>query len=162
MVREEFQHLMAIAIGKAVKAGLPLEQQYWSWDNAHANMTTAEAQALAGRKHIRLPLPPWSPDMHKVIEHVMHTLKTGFSEALDLTEELPTPKQMQHMVRGIFYDIPAAHIQADVDTLPLTYLSIAAPQGKKITVFEGDEQQGEKLLGRVVGVEGDWAPKALR
>lgn len=157
MVRQEFEDLMTIAFERAEELGLPKDQQFWSWDNAHANMTTEDAERL-GRAGIRLPLPPWSPDMHRVIEHVMHTVKTGFAERLDYAAELPSPRQMQHMVQDIFYSIPKEHTKADCDTLPLTYESIRMPQGEKRPL---NDKKGE-LLWLLEGVGGDWAPKALR
>jgi hypothetical protein len=114
----------------------------------------------------RIHLPPYSPDMHKVIEHEVGQLKRAVYTRLYKEHYNVTSAQVQQIVRDIFYcnvddpvskkkaaDLKAGMIKrlkADSDDLFYTYKVISMEEGT-----EWVDDQG--IVHR--GVGGGW-PKA--
>ena len=94
----------------------------WSLDNApvHAkayNDLTWKNKPAGDFGHAQPP--PYSPDLHKVIEHVHGTVCVKFREELDkMTHPLPTIKEYFRKIQLIFYtSITAQSVQEDVRSL---------------------------------------------
>lgn len=100
----------------------------WSFDNDKIHQNKNIWQALQINSRNRYPLPPNSPDMHKVVEHCVAILKDRFQAWLYSS---PTPLSMaayqRHLKRIFEEHITAASVAADVATLPDTYHAILHP-----------------------------------
>lgn len=78
----------------------------------------------------RLYLPPLSPDMHKVVEHVHGNLaKQHEAWRRSLWPNKPTPQQCIDKMEQLFYSYPVQAIQKDVDSLLATYDAIEDAAG---------------------------------
>jgi hypothetical protein len=110
---------------------------YYSWDNAsfHTSMNLEEVGTCTSDMW---ELPPNSPDMHKVIEHVVGRVKMALRNALCDNAKLTTVNKLKHECKRVFFEITAESVQKDIDSLPNTYKHIHTKQ-----------KQG--------GREGDWA-----
>ena len=85
----------------------------------------------------RVPLPPRSPDMHKVIEHsynwLTHTLKKGLLPCCSIINR-QRPFSLAFwpkLVEGVYLSLPVEGVRKDVMSLPDTYLWIANNEGKR-------------------------------
>lgn len=110
---------------------------YYSWDNAsfHTSMKLEDVGLTIGDLW---DLPPNSPDMHKVIEHVVGRVKRELRNALCDNANLATVNDLKTECKRVFFGITAESVQKDIDSLPSTYKHIHAK-----------ETQG--------GREGDWS-----
>lgn len=79
----------------------------------------------------RLPLPAKSPDMHKVIEHVMAIIKSEFRKELGrLPNERLTAQGYCDLLKNIFDNkITKTGVMRDVESLVDTYKAIVARKG---------------------------------
>jgi hypothetical protein len=125
-----------------------------SWDN-----NRIQKNADLGRMGVdpaeKVPLAPYMPDGHKVIEHVFAVVKHKLVDAIySIGNQRLTPIFAQQLVLWCFQQaISAQSVSRDADTLPLTYEVIATPAGQ---MFMGPD-------GRLhEGTGGDWAPKRYR
>lgn len=110
----------------------------------------------------RVPLSPYSPDIHKVIEHVFGRIKPRLPEMCwDLTGGAKDPQPNLKVIRDAYVRLVRRHteqetIAADVRGLVMTLRVIAAEKGEYI----------EKVLKHstllIEGTAGDWPPKVLR
>jgi hypothetical protein len=81
-------------------------------------------------KDHRLYLPPLSPDMHKVVEHVHGNLTRQHTHwRRSLFPNKPTPQQCIDKMEELFYKYPVDAIQKDVDSLLKTYDAIEHAAG---------------------------------
>lgn len=84
----------------------------------------------------RAPLPPYSPDMHKVIEHVFNTssqiLKTQVFPAViaDHRDRPLSVKTWKKIVEGTVKGTPLSSIRKDVNSLRKTYRYIIKHGGE--------------------------------
>jgi hypothetical protein len=78
----------------------------------------------------RLDLPPLSPDMNKVVEHVHAWLTKKMHAWLrSRAADKPTPRQCMMQCKEFFSQYPRASIQADVDSMQATYAAIQQQAG---------------------------------
>ena len=132
---EEFEDVMIVVNAKAKQVAernpkvfgserssrLPL----FSFDNPpihqKANLSRADVKAEQ-----RVPLPPRSPDMHKVIEHCFGILSRAMNEKLLEDSSIKSIDQYKAVIESLFYScITQESIQADVVSLVDTYKYIA-------------------------------------
>lgn len=107
----------------------------WSMDNEKIHdaawPTIKQQQGLTDAQ--RMKLPAKSPDMHKVIEHVMGNLKTWFQYALLSPEyrdkRLDTAGYMALMKDIFFTKVTQQSVYSDVMSLADTYHEIELAQG---------------------------------
>jgi hypothetical protein len=119
----------------------------WSFDNARHHTSALESGQLAPAgitKRTRARLPPYSSDMHKVVEHAIANTVATFHRKLRASRRVRTMAGYISMLRAAFFEVNTAdRINRDVESLMATYRVIAA----------------SKANG---GVEGGWPPKQYR
>ena len=119
----------------------------WSFDNARHHISALESGLLepAGvTKRTRARLPPYSSDMHKVVEHAIGNTVAAFHRRLRANSRVRTMEGYIAMLTAAFFEVNTAdRISRDVSSLKGTYRVIAASRA------EG-------------GVEGGWPPKQYR
>jgi len=78
----------------------------------------------------RLDLPPLSPDMNKVVEHVHAWLTKKMRSWLrSRAGNKPTPHEAMKQCKEFFSQYPMESIQADVDSVKATYAAIQQQAG---------------------------------
>jgi uncharacterized membrane protein len=151
--RKEFEDIMLIAqqAARARLAALGLSP-FFSWDNNRIQ-ATANLANMGILPHEKVPLAPYMPDAHKVIEHTFARIKAEVKDAVYLLgpDTVMTPALAQSIVYARFWQQQQATIRADVDSLPLTYAAIAR-QGQ-FTWLDGSKH---------TGVAGNWPAKKYR
>ena len=85
----------------------------------------------------RLPLLEYSPDIHKVIEHVHSNLQQQFSMVLREDATINPPQQYVSLLLKLFHELQQASIKRDVKSLKGT-------------------------LQAIIDIGGDWPEKRLR
>lgn len=153
MTKEEGLDHLSCILNQLEAKGIPKQEMYLSWDNAHANPTAADLLHIGVDPTKRLPLSAYSPDIHKVIEHFFHRLKVAFREARLHYPQITTAREAAQLLRMLASNMPQEHIEKDAETLKLTYQIIATDKGVKFTGADGKEH---------VGTGGDWAPRRYR
>lgn len=123
-----------------------------SWDNAHNNATAADLQDGGFHELKRIPLPPYSPDMHKVVESFLGRLDADFHKRLLHHPSYRSPEQLQSLLLHAFTCMPREHIEASVKGLRLTYRMIFEPAGQEFT-------EGGKAY---TGCGANWPPHKFR
>lgn len=116
---------------------------FYSWDNAswHASVKLENVGLTTADKW---ELPPNSPDMHKVIEHVVGNVKRALRNKLVDNARLCTVERLKPACEDVFFNqIAKESVQKDIDSLPNTYKHIHAKKN-----------QG--------GTEGNWAQARYR
>jgi hypothetical protein len=123
-------------------------QPIWSYDHAghHDTADVNERLARIGitqQDSSRCPLPPVSPDFHRVIEHVHAIVCGAFNKKLRTLKGKRTAKYYQRVFKRTFHSvIKASTIQKDILGLPELWTTVSA----------------SKADG---GTEGDWAPQDM-
>ena len=127
-----------------------------SWDN-NKIQKNADLGQMGVLPEEKVPLAPYMPDGHKVIEHVFARAKHELVEQvyqLGSEADRITAADAQRMVRNALSKVATpAQIKKDVDSLPLTYEVIARPRGQ---LFLGRDGKWHR------GTGGDWPPKIYR
>lgn len=157
MVRAEFlDHLRNIVRALQTK-GVLRPDMHFSWDNAHNNGTSAELQAAGFSTHDRMELPPYSPDLHRVVEHAIGSIKAAMDATMLTMARSGWPDQpplaFQAALRNACNTITPAGIRKDADGLPLAWRVVAGAEGQKVADTSGREWEC---------TAGDWLPKQLR
>lgn len=125
----------------------------YSLDHAPNNVTPADLLDRMNSDPTDVaPLPRYSPDAHKVVEHFINRLEACFYQACARSTDVHTPADLQRVLRTTFYAMPAEPIEKDVASLPLTYRAISTPAGKAFTV------EGKRYFGS----GGGWPAQGLR
>jgi hypothetical protein len=105
----------------------------WSFDNDRIHQNPVTLARLKINSRNRFPLPPNSPDMHRVIEHTVGRLKTAFRKWLYAHPGPRSNKQYQAVLERIFYECPKvagpAAIKKDVLGLPKLFKLIRLARG---------------------------------
>ncbi len=96
---------------------------FYSWDNASFH-TSLKLQDVGLSETDMWLLPPNSPDMHKVIEHVVGRVKRALREELCDNANIKTVEQVKRVCRDVFFRITTESIRKDIDSLPNTYKHI--------------------------------------
>lgn len=109
------------------------QQLVWSFDNDRvhqAALPMLREQGLLTTTN-RAPLPPFSPDMHKVVEHCIARLTCMVAAELADTEDihLDVAHWMARLEQMFFGAITADSIARDVDSLADTYRAILEVEG---------------------------------
>lgn len=96
-----------------------------SMDNDTAHKRARLDERCIWDRRMKYSLPPLSPDMHKVVEHV-HAFLVQAMQAWRQTlwPHKPSEQQCKEKLVQLFYSYQPASIQADVDSLPDTYQAI--------------------------------------
>lgn len=155
MTKEEFTDIMGLLVRQARedlqrKCGL---EPIFSYDN-NSVQANAKLAAMNLAEENKLELPPWSPDMHKVIEHVFAVLKGKVqARLLKLNPKCLTPAQARDLVEECFFEITTQGIRADIESMPITWHIISTEEG---LLSQGPD-------GRIYkGAGGGWAPTGHR
>jgi hypothetical protein len=98
----------------------------------------------------KLELPPYSPDMHKVIEHVFAILKGQVQAEMLRNNPASLKSAAAHKIVEVYFKggISKHSIQADVKSLPVTWHIISTAEG---VTAEGPDGKMYR------GTGGDWA-----
>lgn len=115
----------------------------FSYDN-NKIQADAKLQDMGITPEEKLELPTYSPDMHKVIEHVFGILKGQLqAEMLRTNPSKLSARKAQRMVRAYFMGgISKESIQADVKSLPVTWHIISTPEGVEELGPDGHMHKG--------------------
>jgi len=122
------------------------------------------------RSNLKIDLPKYSPDMHKVVEHIFARLKPLVYEEMYRLDHPATAQEVQGMVRRIFNcEVPdddpdksksallkeqfRKSIEEDSESLVNTYRVIATDAGVMFMDEKGKTH---------IGVGGDWPPGTYR
>lgn len=113
--------------------GLQQQQVVWSFDNDRVHTAALPELRVRGllTQDNRAPLPPHSPDMHKVIEHCIGRL-TGMvvAELADTEDVNLSVAHWQARLQDMFFNyVSAESIARDVSSLAATYQAILDVQG---------------------------------
>jgi hypothetical protein len=99
----------------------------FSFDNWAGHNTAAELGIMEGGN--RVPLPPGSPDMHKVIEHIFNRLANAFGRELWLYAREDDVEVYCDVVQKILFSMDVRSIRKDIRSLQDTYQSIIQSGG---------------------------------
>lgn len=103
-------------------------QPVYSFDNWSGHKQAAEALHLDVKEGTRAPLPPKSPDMHKVIEHVFNTVQNEFGKRLWMHPGEHDMSTYLAVLEDILFNfITVESVRKDIDSLPKTYEHIMTP-----------------------------------
>lgn len=137
---EEWSHVMQDIMAAAARlrlsgewpAGAPI---IYSFDNDKIHQKPETLAALKINYKNRLPLPPYSPDMHRVIEYTVGRLKTAFRKWLYAHPGANTMEKYQDALTTIFFNkkkksvADAETINKSVKRLPSLFKEILAAKG---------------------------------
>lgn len=105
-------------------------QPIFSLDNSPVHETAEQVVDVPSRA----PLPPYSPDMHKVIEHTFNWLNHSLKNVIPYID----PKQHSihfwgNLVQDMYCSLPVESVRKDVESLRRTYQWIIENLGKRAT-----------------------------
>lgn len=104
-------------------------QPIYSYDNDPIHLTDLVKTKLRIRADCKYPLPPNSPDLHRVIEHVMATLKGGMRGYVHSVRGRRPIDEAMGQLRSLFNGLKAKSIADDVAGLHELYKEIIAAKG---------------------------------
>ena len=121
MTIREFVHNIKEAASKVQAFGAAHPELFvggavWSMDNVHAHGADADCAAL-GIKVMRMP--PYSPDMHQVVEHAIGYLKDEFQKAAwaEGRTDCNDPNHWWRLLQGVAERVlTAAYVAKAVDS----------------------------------------------
>lgn len=102
----------------------------YSFDCWSGHNVAAELGIVEGDIDSRAPLTPFSPDMHKVIEHVFNRVDHRFGEELWLGVDVDDINVYAECVTQILFTFDPESIRKDIRSLKGTYRDIIAHQGE--------------------------------
>lgn len=111
----------------------------FSFDNASIHESAMEwradrsglMQMMGFKREQRIPLSPYSPDLHRTIERAHARATTAFHKYLYANPSVNTISEYKFHFERIFKDVNnAAVIAADVSTLPELYHWVHAHNGE--------------------------------
>lgn len=123
---EEFQDILNEIVGRTrlLQLAHPTwhgDGAFFSWDNASFHRSAHLPIGVGAR----LEIPPKSPDIHKVIEHVFHPVKQAFRRAFGRRRKVKSVKQamllLEQVVEGC---VDAESIRRDCSTIRATLQTI--------------------------------------
>ena len=101
----------------------------YSYDNDPIHLTQLAKLQLKIPDDCKYPLPPNSPDLHRVVEHVMAHLKGAMRQHMhSATGKRPVEEAKAQLLR-VFEGLKAESIASDVKGLPLLYRAIISLRG---------------------------------
>ena len=153
LVAQEFEDIMRPLVAQAKldmwRLGFPAR---FSYDN-NRSQGAALLHRMGMQPQDRVPLAPHMPDGHKVIEHVVHQVKSQFWASLYEMGDVNTDAEAQARLVQVFFNISTTSILQDVQSLPVTYQIIATDEGVAFLGIDGRQH---------VGTGSDWPPSAYR
>ena len=94
----------------------------YSFDNPSIHQQALEQlEALGITQGDRAILPEYSPDIHKVIEHVHSIFQREFRKQLREDASIVTFQQYHQLVEDVFYGLSQSSIKKDVKSLSSTF-----------------------------------------
>ena len=125
---DEFLHVMEYFKEKAMEVKTKFPHIFskrgplrFSFDNPPIHNTCPLSTIGIEPEH-RAPLPPRSPDMHKVIEHIFGTLTNAMNESLASDPELKGVTKYKEKLEELFmHRITPNSVSKDVKSLKSTY-----------------------------------------
>lgn len=120
----------------------------FSYDHAGSHDTAEVEEILEGmgisqQESCRCPLPPLSPDFHRVIEHVHGIVCNAFRKELRNMSYKRTVSSYKKLYEKLFYErIKAESLQKDINGLRAMWEVVSTP------VSQG-------------GTGGNWAPQGM-
>lgn len=108
----------------------------FSYDNTNLHDAADEVVGPVGSPN-RAPLPPYSPDMHKVIEHSYHYLTQKLNQGVlheisrKHAQDPYPPDFWPRIVEEVYRSYPIESIQKDVRSLFATYRWIVTHDGAR-------------------------------
>lgn len=151
---------MVQAISHARSLVGPEQQLHLSWDNARIHRLPA-GYDLAAQNAVYHPLPPLSPDLHQMIEHVFGELKQYIAQHIyaisrvawmGSSQEGRAEHVRQAVVKWCEDKLKPEHFHQSLQRLQDCYRVVAAPIHQQVQV--GDRT--------VAGTGGDYPPKHFR
>lgn len=134
--RENFRRMLWVMHQKLADQGLSMQsfQPWFSWDHnyaqEYANLKFDPSMVPPGMeyvsnldfKNVRMPLPKYSPDVHRVIEHVFGQLSAQLRTALVTNaHELNSAAAIAAWIKQHFNQIKPSSIAKDAEGLPKLY-----------------------------------------
>jgi hypothetical protein len=134
--RDNFKQMLWALHKKLADCGISMQefQPWFSWDHnfaqEYADLHFKPEEVPPGMDYVtdldftnvRMPLPKYSPDCHRVIEHVFgqlsHKLRTAI---VTQTHLLSTSPEVAAWLKQQFYQLDPASIAADAAGLPSLY-----------------------------------------
>lgn len=115
----------------------------FSWDNNHSQTAKVVDKKLffhdtplaSGETYNiddhKIPIPPYSPDMHRIIEHVFNRLVHNlYARIYRFPEQFKTPKDVADLLVHAFFEMTAESIAKDVEQMPELYAWLVNNGGK--------------------------------
>lgn len=113
----------------------------FSWDNAGQHKFSAEMLQARGMQWV--PLPPYSPDLHRVVEHAVGRTWRAFLKARRGIPKSAKPDEYMDVLVDCFQEANTSPtVASDVMGLPEVYKVISSPLGAD--------------CGKYLGSAGDW------
>lgn len=151
--QEEFEDCMWYIQAKARKElGKHGLTPLFSYDNNRIQ-AGASFERMGISLEEKVPLAPYMPDAHRVIEHTFHNLKRMLWDSIYHQGIEATGLALQLRMMEVFKSIPAEWIARDCAKLPLGYEMIATDKNVLFMSPTGHEY---------AGTGGDWASYLLR
>lgn len=134
--RDNFKQMLWVLHKKLSDYGTSMQefQPWFSWDHnfaqEYADLHYEAEEVPPGMgyvpgldfNNVRMPLPKYSPDCHRVIEHVFGQLSSKLRTAIVTeTHMLSTGPEVAAWLKQHFYQLDAASIAADAAGLPSLY-----------------------------------------
>lgn len=105
----------------------------WSFDNDKIHQKAETLVSLKINYKNRLPLPPNSPDMHRVVEHCIGRLKSAFRKWMYAHPQARSMKQYRQALHTLFFTddhiTGSDPITKDTEKLPALFKHILAAKG---------------------------------
>lgn len=99
----------------------------WSFDNDTIHQNPQSHSTLKINKNNRVPLPPNSPDMHRVVERSIGRLKKAFQSWLFEHPSARSMQQYRTALKKMFHKNETADVvSAEVASLPDVYREIVS------------------------------------
>lgn len=116
-----------------------------SVDNVNSNVHEEDLDDADDAKYAGITMrknPKQSPDIQKPVEHAIGFIKRRFKHLLLSSPQPLSAREMQRLVEEVAFTYPAASVQKDVFSLPLTYGVIATPRGQMYQAADGSLHPG--------------------
>ena len=126
-----FKERMAAAIDSSVwRTAVGRQRPIWSFDNDKIHQNRLILAQLKINHNNRYPLPPNSPDMHRVVERCIGRLKTKFADWLYDHPGKCTMAEYKRALLDIFMSTQTSDvINRDVKKLPQLFPLIVKAKG---------------------------------
>lgn len=101
------------------------------WDNGRFH--TDDPAAVGLRPQELLPIPPYSPDINKVVEHAHKSVKERFHNIWDAFPSLKKRVDAETILRKLWKELDFQEaVEKDALTLPATFAAIIESKGDHV------------------------------